>query len=114
VSVVCAVGRDPLLVHAGTLASRIAWSAKCPRASRGEESFDITVCSPEWLARACSKAGGILNSRHHLVVTVEDFDKRAVQAWLAARVQEVEADPWGGIGDYLEPACPLEFEDYPA
>lgn len=52
----------------------------------GEESFDITVCTPEWLAQTCRKVGGIYNPRHNLVVDFEEFDKRALHAWLAARV----------------------------
>lgn len=35
-----------------------------PSDSPGEESFDVTVCTPEWLAEACRKAGGIYNARH--------------------------------------------------
>ena len=75
----------------------------------GEESFDITICSPEWLAQACRKVGGIYNPRHHLVV---DFDKRALHAWLAARVQEVQADTWPEIGERLSRFGYWEFEDY--
>jgi Immunity protein 8 len=58
--------------------------------------------------------GGIYNPRHHLVVTFEDFDKRAVQAWLAAQVQKIEADTWGQVGDHLSRLAHWEFEDYRA
>ena len=80
----------------------------------GAESFDITVCTPEWLGAACRKAGGIYNPRHHLVVNFEDFDKRALEAWLAARVQEIQAETWDEIGERLGRIGYWEFEDYRA
>ncbi|MEU4218077.1 Imm8 family immunity protein [Actinoplanes sp. NPDC026623] len=72
-----------------------------PPDTPGEESFDVTVCSPEWLAKTCREVGGIYHARHHLVVSVEDFDVRVLRAWLTARVREVEADTWSEIGERL-------------
>lgn len=83
-----------------------------PSDTPGEESFDVTVCTPEWLAKACSQAGGIFDPRHHLVVTFEEFDQRAVRAWLTARVQALEADTWSEIGAQLGRLGYGEFEDY--
>jgi hypothetical protein len=80
----------------------------------GEESFDVTVCSPEWLAQACRRVGGIYNPRHHLVVNLADFDARALEKWLSARVQEVQADTWSEIGERLGRLGYWEFEDYRA
>src|SRR5262249_49100243 len=80
----------------------------------GEESFDITVCSPEWLAQACRKVGGIYSPRHHLVVDFEGFDERALHAWLAARVQEVQANTWPEVGERVSRLGYWEFEDYRA
>jgi len=85
-----------------------------PPDAPGEESFDVTVCSPEWLAKKCHEAGGIYNARHHLVVNVEDFDVRVLRAWLAARVQEVQAESWSEIGSRLGRLGYWEFEDYRA
>jgi hypothetical protein len=82
-----------------------------PADGPGEESFDVTVCSPEWLAQVCRKVGGIYNPRYHLVVDFEVFDKRALHAWLAARVQEVQADRWAEVGERLSRLAYWEFED---
>ena len=78
----------------------------------GEESFDITVCTPEWLAMTCRQVGGIYNPRHHLVVDFEDFDARALRSWLAARVQEVQGESWAEIAERLGRLGHWEFEDY--
>lgn len=83
-----------------------------PPETPDEESFDVTVCSPQWLAKACRKVGGLYDARHHLVVSVEDIDVRALRAWLAARVQEVEADSWSEIGERLGRVGYSECEDY--
>lgn len=83
-----------------------------PEGTPGEESFDITVCTPEWLARACAEVGGIYNARHHLVVNRDEFDQRALRTWLSARVEDVEADTWSEIGERLGRLGYWEFEDY--
>lgn len=83
-----------------------------PPDTAGEESFDVTVCTPESLAKACSDAGGIYDPRHHLIVTFEEFDQRSLRAWLSSRVQAVEADTWPEIGERLGRLGFWEFENY--
>jgi hypothetical protein len=83
-----------------------------PPDTPGEESFDITVCTPEWLGERCRADGGIYSPRHHLVVTMEEFDKRSLRAWLEARVRDVEAPTWLDIGERLGRLAYWEFEDY--
>ena len=85
-----------------------------PPDAPGEESFDVSVCTPEWLAKACGKVGGFYDARHHLVVTFDAFDQHALRAWLSARVLEVEADTWSEIGERLGRLGYWEFEDYRA
>ena len=77
----------------------------------GGESFDVTVCSPEWLAAASQRVGGVYSARHHLVVSVEQFDVRALRAWLEARMQEARASTWPEIGERLGRLALWEFED---
>jgi Immunity protein 8 len=83
-----------------------------PPESPGEESFDITVCTPEWLAEQCNSSGGIYNPRHHVVVAADMFDQHALRAWLEARVREVEAPTWSEVGERLGRLAYWEFEDY--
>ena len=83
-----------------------------PQDAPGEESFDVVVCTPEWLAAQCRAHGGLYDPRHHLVVTLDTFDKRALRTWLDARVRAVEAATWGEIGERLGRLALWEFEDY--
>jgi hypothetical protein len=83
-----------------------------PPEGPGEESFDVTVCTPEWLANAASS--GFYDARHHVVVNLGAFDQNALHTWLARRVQSVQADTWHEIGERLARLGHWEFEDYRA
>ncbi|HEU5454135.1 MAG TPA: Imm8 family immunity protein [Nocardioides sp.] len=76
----------------------------------GEESFDVTVCTPEWLGGVAR--GGFYDARHHVVVDFETFDRNALHRWLAKRVEAVQADSWAEIGGRLGRLGHWEFEDY--
>jgi Immunity protein 8 len=47
-----------------------------PAGGLGEESFELTVCSPEWLAERC-KSGEPVSGLHHVVVGWDIYDERA-------------------------------------
>lgn len=83
-----------------------------PLDAPGEESFDLTVCTSEWMADSCRRAGGIYDARHHLVVDFEEFDQRALRSWLSSRVEGIEADTWQQVGERLSRLGYWEFEDY--
>lgn len=83
-----------------------------PADDPGEESFDITVCSPEWLARAAD--GSFYDARHHVVVNPDAFDRNALRSWLARRVESVQADSWREVAERLGRLGHWEFEDYRA
>ncbi|WP_162799421.1 Imm8 family immunity protein [Nocardioides sp. 616] len=82
-----------------------------PADGPGEESFDVTVCSPEWLAARC-RDGGFFDARHHLVVDVAHFDQGALRSWLEKRVKAVSGDNWAEVGEKLSRLGLWEFEDY--
>jgi hypothetical protein len=77
----------------------------------GEESFDLTVCSPEWLAERC-RNGEPINGLHHVIVDWESFDKRVLRRWLQDRVDAVGAATWQGIADRLGRIGWWEFGGY--
>jgi hypothetical protein len=71
-----------------------------PADGPGEESFELTVCSPEWLAERC-KSGEPVNGLHHVIAGLDTYDERVPQDWLEARVLAVEAATWAGIASQL-------------
>jgi len=81
-------------------AASFAFSARLmvgPWDGPGQESFDLTVCSPEWLAQRCRTEP--VNGLHHVIVDWETFDERILQHWLEDRVHAVGASTWRGIAD---------------
>jgi hypothetical protein len=104
---------DPSTLPADASAFRVnARLTVGPADGPGDETFDVTVCSPEWLAQATRKTGGIYDARHHVIVTVESFDERAIHAWFATRVQDVEGNDWNEVGSLLGQLGFWEFEGY--
>lgn len=85
-----------------------------PLDGAGEESFDITVCTAEWLARAVAAHGGILDVRHHVVVDAATFSQPVLEAWLAKRVSSVSGATWTVVASRLARLGHWEFEDYEA
>lgn len=83
-----------------------------PLNSSGGESFDVWVCTPEWLAVECQRQGGILDARHHVVVDFGSFDQRALREWLQARVERAEGPTWPELANRLSRLGHWEFEDY--
>lgn len=83
-----------------------------PQDAPGEESLEVTVCTPEWLTVQCRAHDGIYNPHHHVVVTLNDFHRQTLRAWLEAQVRAVEAPTWAEVGERLGRLGYWEFEDY--
>jgi hypothetical protein len=82
-----------------------------PADGPGKESFDLTVCSPEWLADQCM-SGEPVNGLHHVIVGWDTYDERVLRRWIEARVHAVEADTWVGIAGQLRFLGGWEFDGY--
>jgi hypothetical protein len=76
----------------------------------GEESFDLTVCSPEWLAKRCDTEG-IVPGLHHLVVRMGDFDEGRLRTYIESWVARQEGDSWDDIAHQLRLLGWWEFEN---
>lgn len=80
-----------------------------PKGEEGEESFDIMVCTPEWL-KENHKEDEIIFGRHHLIVF--KYDYQAIYKKLLEYVNNIDVNSWDEIGTQIGRIGHWEFEDY--
>jgi len=80
-----------------------------PQSGPGEESFDVVVCTPEWLKVVTTDRGPRLG-RHMLVVA--HWDYQLIRDYLFAAVEAEEAPTWPLLVERLGRIGLWEFEDY--
>jgi hypothetical protein len=80
-----------------------------PEEGEGEESFDMMVCTPEWLTRELTRKK-IITGRHHLIV--EEYDLQAIRSFLSAFGRKCEGNTWKDVALKLSRIGKWEFEDY--
>lgn len=80
-----------------------------PADKPGEESFDIFVCTPEWIKERCSSQKAIWG-RHMLIVMEYDVD--AIRSRISTKVESYFADDWPRLAEQLSRIGAWEFEDY--
>jgi hypothetical protein len=80
-----------------------------PVDSEGEESFDIEVCTPEWLRSQYSDTD-VLPGRHLLIVF--DYDLDRIKNYISRYCERCEADNWEGLASKLSRLGQWEFEGY--
>lgn len=80
-----------------------------PEGSEGEESFDVLLCTPTWLARKVEREGPI-DGRHHLIV--DKFDLAQVRSYFTAYATSCTGKTWPEVATKLSRLGKWEFEDY--
>lgn len=80
-----------------------------PEGSDGEESFDVFVCTPEWLKHNKSRTSMILG-RHYLIVFEYNFER--LRTFLAGYCRECSGATWQDVAQQLGRLGKWEFEDY--
>jgi hypothetical protein len=80
-----------------------------PDAQEGAESFDVTVCTPQWLAEHCP-TDAILVGRHHLLVMEYDFAR--IQNYLRQLMETCVGKNWEEVALQVGRLGKWEFEDY--
>lgn len=80
-----------------------------PKGGPGEESFDIKVCTPGWLANRC-KIEGFVVGRHYLIVDMYDF--ASLKSIIVKLIENCSADSWQWLAQKVARIGYWEFEDY--
>ena len=77
----------------------------------GRESFDLLLCTPQWLI-ANSKKSDLIIGRHYLIVFEYNYER--IYNKLKDLVEKAEGDTWDDIGNKIGRIGRWEFEDYQA
>ena len=80
-----------------------------PSDGPGEESFNLTVCTPEWFAAHKMGNGIVMGSR---TLFVSRYDYRMIKAYLERAAQRAEGNSWREIAEGLSWLGEWEFENY--
>lgn len=81
-----------------------------PSDSKGEESFGITVCTPEWFANEQMRGHPIRSGLHTLFVV--KYDYRVLSDYIERAAQRAEGKDWHEIGEKLSSLGRWEFAEY--
>jgi hypothetical protein len=80
-----------------------------PSDSPGEESFGLTVCTPDWFA-ANKMGDGVTSADRTLFV--KRYDYRVLLTYLERAAQRTEGKNWTEIAESLSWLGEWEFENY--
>ena len=80
-----------------------------PEGQRGEESFDILVCTPSWIAKEIAEQGYIWG-RHRLVVSEYDYD--LIWNAISEICSKTEAADWSAVAGALNHFGAWEFSEF--
>jgi hypothetical protein len=80
-----------------------------PKGAPGEESFDIKVCTPGWLASRCENEDFVVG-RHYLIVARYDFS--ALKRIIVKLIEGCSGNSWQEVAQKVARIGYWEFEDY--
>ena len=78
-----------------------------PENEEGEESFDVTVCSPSWLQ---DQPGIILSGADSLIM--KEFDPGALVEYVRCTIGRLRGKSWSEIARQIDRIGKWEFRDY--
>ena len=97
--------KPPQLDSFGILMQLIAG----PAGEKGEESFDLVLCTPRWIDETHGPED-IVVGRHHLIV--KQYRYEAIVNFIREYVASCSGDTWEEVAEKLGRLGKWEFEDY--
>lgn len=82
-----------------------------PRGGVGEESFDINVCTPQWLEEQIDGEGFVFGTHRLFVKT---YDTLQIKKLITKFIERYSGDSWREVAEKIGPFARWEFEDYKA
>jgi hypothetical protein len=79
-----------------------------PAGSLGEESFGITVCTPDWFEQTMKES--VRSGRHHLFVKQYDYEQ--LKRFLTGYCSTCMGSSWAEVAEKVARIGYWEFEDY--
>lgn len=80
-----------------------------PKGMEGEESFDVVVCTPEWLAQRLA-GKKMYSGRHHLICV--EFNITHITDYLKECANNSTGRDWKEVAGKLSRVGKWEFEDF--
>jgi hypothetical protein len=80
-----------------------------PQGREGEESFDVFVCTPEWLKQNRSRADLIVGW-HYLIVFEYNYER--LRGFIDRYCSQCSGETWQEVAQRLGRLGKWEFEDY--
>ncbi|MDM8178144.1 immunity 8 family protein [Olivibacter sp. 47] len=80
-----------------------------PLNGEGEESFDIVLCTPQWLIEN-HQISDIIIGRHYLIVFEYNYSR--IYNKLKELIENIDGENWDDIGMKVGRIGKWEFEDY--
>ena len=78
--------------------------------SKGEESFGMRICTPDWFATEGMEGATVRSGVHTLFVTRYDYP--AIRGFIERAVHRAEAKTWREVAERLSWLGHWEFADY--
>ena len=80
-----------------------------PKGSPGEESFDVTLCTPGWVELQ-TQSQGIVSGHHLLIVAYYSYD--LIYQYISKYLATCTGNTWQEVATKISRLGYWEFEDY--